>query len=217
MKTRLLIPVIIFGIVIAGAIFAFFMFLSMPSDTWKDWRTGLTGVAPPDEINEKIDCLSRGGVWEHISCSIEEIPSDTEQKTTKLAGSNVECYGNARCFSGKVIKIIDGDTIKVVGESTTTTGESIRLALASAPEIDDGEIPARDYIAKICPVGSIAIIDEDDMQTEGSYGRVIAQIHCNGVNLNESILEAGLGVISSEFCSKSEFSFESWAIKFGCN
>ena len=125
-----------------------------------------------------------------------------------------DCHGNARCFSGTVTKIIDGDTIKVMDESE----ESIRFALASAPEINtpDG-IQARDYIAKICPVGSIVVIDEDDLQTQGSYGRVIAQIHCNGVNLNESILEADLGEISSEFCSKSEFALESWAIKFGCN
>lgn len=60
-------------------------------------------------------------------------------------------------------------------------------------------------------------MDEDDLQTQGSYGRVIAQIHCNGVNLNESILEAGLGVISEKFCSKSEFALELWAKKFGCN
>lgn len=98
-----------------------------------------------------------------------------------------------------------------------STEKSIRFALASAPEIDDGGIPARDYIANICPVGSIVIIDEDDRQTQGSYGRVIAQIHCNGVSPNESILEAKLGVISDEFCSKSEFILESWAIKFGCN
>jgi endonuclease YncB( thermonuclease family) len=130
-----------------------------------------------------------------------------------IVPTNFECYGNARCFSGKVTKIIDGDTIKVMDESE----ESIRFALASAPEISDVDgIQARDHIASICPVGSIAIVDEDDKQIEGSYGRVIAQIHCNGISLNEELLESGLGKISTEFCSKSEFAFEPWAIKFGC-
>lgn len=205
------------GIVLAGVIGAVIIFSSISSDTWSDHRTEFTGVAPPDEIDEKMDCLSRGGTWEYTSCSVaKQIEQDTERKTTKL-GSGVECYGGARCFTGKVIKIIDGDTIKVIGEATTTSGESIRFALASAPEIDElGGIQARDHIADVCPVGSVVIVDEDDMQTQGSYSRVIAQIHCNGISLNEELLESRLGKISTEFCSKSEFSFESWAKDFGC-
>ena len=206
------------GIIIAGIIASIVIFSSMSPDTWKDHRTEFTGVASPDEINEKMDCLSKGGVWQYASCSVEDkIQSDTERKTTKLVSSNVECYGGARCFTGNVTKIIDGDTIRVIGEATTTSGESIRFALASAPEINDaGGIQARDHITNICPVGSIVIVDEDDKQTEGSYGRVIAQFHCNGVSLNEELLESGLGKISTEFCSKSEFSLEPWATKFGC-
>lgn len=122
----------------------------------------------------------------------------------------LDCSGVARCLKGKVTKIIDGDTIKV-------DGQSVRFALVSAPEIGnlDG-IKAKEYIEKICSVGSDAIIDEDDLQTQGSYGRILAEIHCNGFSLNEEILKAKLGKISVVFCSKSEFSSEPWAKKFGC-
>ena len=60
------------GIIIVGIISTAVIFSSVPEDTWSDHRTGIIGVAPPDEINEKIDCLSRGGVWEHTSCSVDE-------------------------------------------------------------------------------------------------------------------------------------------------
>jgi micrococcal nuclease len=125
--------------------------------------------------------------------------------------SNIICSGKADCIRGKVTKINDGDTIKV-------NGISIRFALTSTPELGkSGGIEARDYIEKICPVGSEAVADEDDGQTGGSYGRTIAKIYCNGIILNESILEAKLGTISTNFCAVSEFGSESWAQKFGCN
>jgi micrococcal nuclease len=66
-------------------------------------------------------------------------------------------------------------------------------------------------------VGSVALVDEDDGQTEGSYGRIVAVIYCNDRNLNSELLDANLGHIATEFCSKSEFSSTLWAQKHGCS
>ncbi len=122
-----------------------------------------------------------------------------------------ECSGNARCFSGKVTQVIDGDTIRI-------NEHSIRFALSSAPELgqSNGE-KAREFIGDICPVGSEALVDEDDGQTEGSYGRIVAVIYCNDRNLNSELLDANFGHIATEFCSKSEFSETVWAQKHGCS
>jgi len=121
-----------------------------------------------------------------------------------------KCSGSAECISGKVTKITDSDTIKV-------NDRSIRFALASAPELNtlEGKI-AKDFVASICPVGSSVLVDEDDGQTEGSFDRILAVVYCNDVNLNEQILESGNAKITALFCSKSEFSGEPWAKKFGC-
>ena len=133
----------------------------------------------------------------HLESQIEDIPV-------------YACTGSARCFTGTVNQVIDGDTIKV-------DGQSIRFALASTPEINQvGGMDARNFIADICPVGSTAFVDEDDLQTEGSYGRIIGVIHCNGVNLNKAVLDEGLGYLSSGFCSSSEFATQAWAKKYGC-
>ncbi|MEE8383959.1 MAG: thermonuclease family protein, partial [Nitrosopumilus sp.] len=109
-----------------------------------------------------------------------------------------------------VTKIIDGDTIHV-------NGESVRFALSSAPELGGfGGVESRDFIDTICPVGSDVIVDEDDSQTGGSYGRIIGVVYCNGVNLNSELLDADLGYLENQFCDSSEFAEEPWAIKHGC-
>ncbi len=121
-----------------------------------------------------------------------------------------KCSGIARCMEGTVSKIIDGDTIHV-------DGESVRFALASAPELKGfGGVESRDFIDTICPVGSNVLVDEDDGQTSGSFGRVIGVIYCNGVNLNSELLDAGLGFLEERFCDSSEFANDSWAQKHGC-
>ncbi|MBS3923232.1 MAG: thermonuclease family protein [Nitrosarchaeum sp.] len=148
------------------------------------------------------------GVTEIIS---EKLQIDSKIIPPTSIESSPKCTGNADCFSGKVTKITDGDTIKV-------NDRSIRFTLASAPEINtlEGKV-AKDFVASVCPVGSSVLVDEDDGQPEGSYGRILAVVYCNNVNLNEKILESGNAKISTLFCSESEFSDEPWAKKFGCN
>jgi micrococcal nuclease len=120
------------------------------------------------------------------------------------------CSGSAGCIPGYVTQNIDGDTLKVYGKS-------IRLALVDAPESNEpGYTEANNFIANTCPVDSFAIVDEDDMQTGGTFGRIIGVVHCNGVNLNEAILDAGLADLAVSFCSSSEFEFSTWAQNHGC-
>ena len=143
----------------------------------------------------------------HQAQESDFITTETQSSSKSLTQN---CSGNAKCITGIVTQIIDGDTIKV-GD------QSIRFALASAPELkDSGGIESKDFIDSICPVGSTALIDEDDGQTEGSYGRIIGVIYCNGKNLNEELIKSGNGYLSSEFCSKSEFSNDIWAQNSGC-
>ena len=124
--------------------------------------------------------------------------------------TNIDCGGNAMCITGKITNIVDGDTIDV-GDTR------VRLALTSTPEMNTvGGNEAKIFVEKICPVGSDVLIDEDDGQIEGSYGRVIGKVICQGKNLNEEILKNGLGEISTVHCKQSEFSEESWAKNFGC-
>jgi micrococcal nuclease len=140
----------------------------------------------------------------------QDIIPSSPQPTIQSSYSFQDCSGIARCITGKITQVIDGDTIKV-------DGQSIRFALASAPELDEsGGTESKALIETLCPVGSTVLVDEDDGQTQGSYGRIIGMITCNEVNLNEELLNYGLGNLSSEFCDSSEFSTHRWAQKHGC-
>jgi micrococcal nuclease len=118
------------------------------------------------------------------------------------------CKGKAECFSGKVDRIVDGDTLYI-------EGVKIRLALIDAPESgESGFLEAKRFAGKICPVGSTALVDEDDGQTQKSHGRTIAVVYCGKYNLNEEILKSGHAGIYKRFCSVSEFSNEPWAYSY---
>ena len=118
------------------------------------------------------------------------------------------CKGTALCISGNVTKIVDGDTLEI--ENIT-----IRLALVNTPEIaEEGYAEAKQFVSALCPPRSAAIADEDDGQTQGSYGRMIAKVSCGGKILNEEVLSAGLAEILTEFCSVSEFATENWAKQY---
>lgn len=134
----------------------------------------------------------------------------TESKTKTFQYSQQDCSGSARCFTGQVTEVIDEDTIRV-------DGQSIRFALASTPELSEyGGHQAKKFVEQVCPVGSEVLVDEDDGQTQGSYGRIIALIYCNGNNLNELVIVSGFGSLETIFCYNSEFSSDSWAQNNGC-
>ncbi|TMI32933.1 hypothetical protein E6H29_01360 [Candidatus Bathyarchaeota archaeon] len=114
------------------------------------------------------------------------------------------CRGMAACLTGGVTYIVDGDTLDV---GSTRVG----LALVNTPEAGQtGYQEAKDFTAQTCPVGTQALVDEDDGQTAGSYGRTIAVVYCGGVNLNEALLKSGYAELVSYYCSVSEFADQAW-------
>jgi endonuclease YncB( thermonuclease family) len=120
------------------------------------------------------------------------------------------CGGNALCFSGTINRIIDGDTLEI-------DGVRVRLALTSTPELsEEYGADAREFTSEFCPIGSNAIVDEDDMQTGGSFGRLIGKVFCEKGLLNSALLENNLAYIDERFCSTSEFVSEDWVKKYGC-
>jgi micrococcal nuclease len=135
---------------------------------------------------------------------LQETKSDTSQHSSE------GCSGTAGCFRGTVTKIVDGDTLHV-------DDKSVRLALASAPNLEGyGGVDSRNFIQTICPVGSEVLVDEDDGHILDNHARLVGMITCNDMILNEELLDASLGHFESRFCSSSEFANESWAIKHGC-
>ena len=162
-----------------------------------------SGSLPDKDFVNGITWLIENGIIV-VEYTVNEV--ETEEKT-----SDVKCMGNARCIFGTVVKIVDGDTIQV-------DDEAVRFALATAPDLRVyGGMESRDFIQTLCPVGSEVIVDQDDSQTEASYGIIIGVVYCNEINLNKELLDIGLGHLSVQFCDSSEFRNTDWAQKHGCN
>ena len=147
-----------------------------------------------------------------VSDDTEQSSNDDYENTP--VDSPLDCQNDSgECFSSIISRIVDGDTIHI------QDGQSIRLVLVDSPEIHTDEgIKSKKYLESICPVGSTIHVDEDDNQLDGSYGRMIAKVYCDGMNdsLNHKIIENGHGTIYKRFCEISEFGREDWSIKYGC-
>ena len=162
------------------------------------------------EVSQTISTSGKPKIIEPENSAMETKEEKITLPVQKYIPKENQCTGNAQCISGFVTRVIDGDTI-VVGD------KSIRFALVNTPEWGDYDYTqARYYIETICPVGSKVLVDEDDGQTQGSFGRIIAKIYCKELILNEEILEVGHAEILPQFCEVSEFAQESWAKKHGC-
>ena len=109
-------------------------------------------------------------------------------------------------------EIVDGDTLDV-------NNVRVRLAMVNTPEVgESGYDTATDTTESECPVGSEALVDEDDGQKGGSFGRLIGVVYCNGnsISLNQVLLEANMAVVYEDFCEVSEFASDSWVTRHGC-
>ena len=151
------------------------------------------------QVNQSINTQN-----DPTSLDIDGGPSDD-----KTESQNELCLGSARCISGTLVKIVDGDMLQV-------DDEVVRFALVDAPKIKYDGGKARNFIELICPVGSPVVVDQDDSQLEDKYGRILGVIYCNNSNLNKELLDLGLGDLYSAFCDQSEFRHSDWALKHGC-
>ena len=121
-----------------------------------------------------------------------------------------ECQGLADCIGGIVTSVVDGDTLDV-------DGIPVRLSLVDTPERGDiGYLEAVNFVQSVCDVGTQALVDEDDGQTGGSFGRLVGIVYCGGntIPLNELLLQGGYAIIDQTFCGISEFSTTIWALRY---
>src|SRR2546428_13966909 len=138
---------------------------------------------------------------------LQSVRPANNPNVTPPPGNTPQCKGTAACFTDTVTYIVDGDTLDV-------GSTRIRLALVNSPEVGEpGYTEAKQFTAQTCAVGSQALVDEDDGQTGGRYGRMIAVVYFGVVNLNAALLRSGHAVLVSSYCSVSEFANEPWA---GC-
>jgi len=122
-----------------------------------------------------------------------------------------QCNGTALCITEKVKHVIDGDTIQL------ESGNRIRISLTNTPEIyQNGYNEATKFTENLCPVGSIVMVDQDDMQPYDKFNRLMGKVVCGDKILNAELLYSAHANILTQYCATSEFANEQWATEYGC-
>jgi len=134
----------------------------------------------------------------------------TSADKSEITGKASKPQSTSKCegqFEGTVEKIFDGDTIKL-----RECDKSIRLSLVDTPEdTEPGYQEAKSFTESLCKVGTIATIDQDDLQPRDRYDRTVGLVYCQNKKLNAELVSNNLGKIDTRFCLESEFSNEEWA------
>ena len=95
-------------------------------------------------------------------------------------------------FRAKVVKVTDGDTIKV-SASFRDFDFPVRLAFIAAPELNEGGEESRDWLASQIEGLEVEVLIDKNNRV-GRYGRLIGTIMSFGLNINEQSLLAGQSV-----------------------
>lgn len=113
--------------------------------------------------------------------------------TTTLSGPEV---------TGKCYNVVDGDTIDVEAVGR------IRLVGVNTPERGQpGYQNATDFVRSIC-LGKTVSMNIDDAKNKDKYGRTLAVVYVDNINLNQELLKRGYAKVM--YIPPSEFNPYSW-------
>lgn len=101
--------------------------------------------------------------------------------------------------SGKVIKVYDGDTITIVSKlpypESLLYKFRVRLARINAPELKTQEsieaLNSRDFLASMVLDKTVEL---KSVRTD-KYGRILAEVYCDNINMSDLLLEKGYAVV----------------------
>jgi len=140
---------------------------------------------------------SENSTTNSISTNDNQSTNYNETKTPKNTVSNKKYDASGYCPY-----VVDGDTIDVQGVGR------IRLVGVNTPERGQpGYQQAKDYVKMMC-LGKTVDLDIDDAKNYDRYGRVLAVVYVNDVNLNAELLRKGYAEIM--YIPPSEFNPYQW-------
>ena len=103
---------------------------------------------------------------------------------------------SALAWTGKVVGIADGDTIKVLHDNKAIR---IRLYGIDTPEKRQAfGNRAKKYTNAMVRGKKVDI----DPITKDRYGRTVAMVHIHGTNLNQALIQAGYAWVYRKYCKK---------------
>ena len=146
---------------------------SCPSDTGSD-ECGDTGNYSQCPGNHSEDDEEKS----EIKKSNTTPKSNSEKSDLTLPS---ETFSEGIEISGPVTYVVDGDTLDI-------NDIRIRLSLVNTPEVGEaGFDSAKEFVESLC-LDKNGQVDIDDGQRQGSFGREIGVVYCDGINLNSELM-----------------------------
>ena len=144
------------------------------------------------------------------SKKISKLYSDSNRFQSIVLNATNQNRTNGIELVGNVTHVVDGDTLDI-------NGIRVRLSLVNTPERGQpGFKEAKEFVNTLC-LGKKGELDIDDGQRRGDrYGREVGVVYCDGLNINEKLMDNNLAKILIEYCDISEFANERWATT-SCN
>ncbi|WNR44872.1 thermonuclease family protein [Paenibacillus roseipurpureus] len=135
------------------------------------------------------------------SCSQESAEksataSPKAAKVTATSKATTEALTNRR-IPAKVVRVVDGDTMKVsYTEGGKVREETIRLLLVDTPESVDPEKPVQPFAIEASNYAKKMLTDKDvqlelDVSERDKYGRLLCYLYIGDKMFNELLLENG--------------------------
>ena len=123
-----------------------------------------------------------------------KLPSFLIVLLSLIISTNV--HSSQSSFTGRTIDVADGDTITVLKQNNESV--KIRFAGIDCPESSQvhGD-KAKQFVVSKVSGKRVRIFPE----TTDRYGRTVALVIINGVNLNEQIVDNGHGWVYRKYCT----------------
>lgn len=103
----------------------------------------------------------------------------------------------AQDFDAKVVKVIDGDTIRVKTHFRDFDFP-IRISNLLAPELNEnGGVSSRDHLENLVMGKTVEVIINKDNRV-GKYGRLLGEIRESGLDVGEQMINDGFAISLDE-------------------
>jgi micrococcal nuclease len=152
-------------------------------------------------ITASVCCIGGNDKLENnqSNMTINESSNQSQSNLTVQKSRNNSSMYEA---SGYCSYVVDGDTIDVNGVGR------IRFVGVNTPERGEaGYQEAKDFVKNMC-LGKTVYLDIDNAKHYDKYGRVLAVVYVNNVNLNAELLKRGYAEVL--YIPPSEFNPYSW-------
>ena len=175
----------------------------------------ITGCQETAENTEQDSSYSNDVSQNTNSQSNEKQATQTETANLKSSESSKEKKG--KTFTAKVVRTIDGDTVKI--KMPNGKEETVRLLLIDTPETVHPSKPvqpfgpeASKYAKELMPAGSKVEV-EPGISERDKYGRLLAYFYVDGKMVNKLLLEKGLARVAYVYAPNTKYIDEFEAIQ----